>query len=220
MKLIYRMAAGLLIIIIPFVAITVSANILARLPDVYSFQFAKSQITEEIDLAIRPAEIGALFSSYLTGGTDEFQIISEYQGREQQIFTMRDQIGMFEARRHINWMLLFSILAIIIVVLLSFWLIRVREKQMLRTAFKYCVGLFFIFWIMTLLAPTKDSFSALLQKLIFTGGFGEESILGMLLSDAFFDIWLTFTLVGSFILLFIIGNIIWKFSKERRMFDY
>lgn|GEM_PF-1900515 len=220
MKVIRRILAGLLIVIIPCIAIGISANILTRLPDVYAFQFTKSQITEEIELTAKPAELAALFSSYLQGKIPDFELVSEYQGREQQIFTMREQIGMEKVKQHLNWLLLIVMLLISLSIILIYWLIRRGEKELIRTAYKYAVLFLGIFWLWTLLAPIKGFLGGSVLKLIFGSSFVGDSLLGLLLSRDFLVTWFYFNFIASSIILFILGNIIWRFTKERRMFVY
>ena len=220
MKVIRRLLAGLLIVIIPCIAIGISANILTRLPDVYAFQFTRSQITEEIELTAKPAELAALFSSYLFGKAPAFELVSEYQGREQQIFTMREQIGMEKVKQHLNRLLLLVLLLIPASLILIYWLIKRGEKELIRTAYKYAVLFFGIFWLWTLLAPINGFLGGSVLKLIFGSGFDGESVLGLLLSRDFLVTWFYFNFIASSIILFILGNIIWRYTKERRMFVY
>jgi hypothetical protein len=220
LKVIRRLLVGLLIVVIPCIAIGISANILTRLPDLYDFQFTKSQITEEIELTAKPAELAALFSSYLSGKTPAFEFVSEYQGREQQIFTMRDQIGMAKIKQHLNGLLLLVMLMIPIGILLIYWLIKRGAKELIRTAYKYAVLFFGVFWLWILLAPINGFLGSSVLKLIFGSGFDGESLLGLLLSRDFMVNWFYFNFIASAIILFILGNIIWHYTKERRMFVY
>lgn len=220
MKLINRILAGLLIIIIPFAAIAVSTNILTRLPDIYAYEFTKSRVTEEIDLTAKPTELANLFSSYLMGKTKELQLVSEYQGREQQVFTMRDQIGMYNIKEKLDRMLIASVLAFFMGCFLVYWLKRKGEKERVRTASKYGFAFYLLFWMWTLIAQTIGFFGGTLQRLIFGSGFDSESVLGMLLSNGFFQTFMLFNFISASVILFVIGKLIWKFTEERRMFIY
>ncbi len=153
MKLINRILAGLLIIIIPFTAIALSTNILSRLPDIYAYEFTKSRVTEGIELTAKPTELANLFSGYLMGKTKELQLVSEYQGREQQIFTMRDQIGMYHIKETLDLALIASALAFFTGCFLIYWLRRRGEKERVRTASKYGFAFYLFFWLWTLIAP-------------------------------------------------------------------
>lgn len=220
MKVDKRILAGLLIIIIPFVSIGLAANILTRLPDLYAYEFTKSKVTEEIRLSAKPAEIGQLFSGYLAGKVLELQLVAEYQGRTKQIFTMKDQIGMHNVRKLIDSLLLMTVLSILVGFLLTYRLIRKNEKELVRTAYKYSAALFLIFWISILITPIGEFLGSYIQKLIFDIGFEADSLLGILLSSSFFQTWFVFNFIAAAIILFILGLIIWKFTRERRMFVY
>ncbi len=219
-KAINRIIVVLLTLIIPFVTIALAANIMTRLPDIYAFEFTRSQVTEAAELTAKPADIAALFSAYLNGKTDEFQLVAEYQGREQQVFTMKDQIGMHNVQKMINGLLLSAIISLLVGVLLIYIALKRYEKELVRTAYKYSVALYGLFWIGLFIASASGTITQIMQTLIFISGFDVDSLLGMLLSGSFFSVWFTFTFIGSAVILFILGNIIWKYTKERRMFVY
>jgi hypothetical protein len=133
---------------------------------------------------------------------------------------MRDQIGMAKIKQHLNGLLLLVMLMIPIGILLIYWLIKRGAKELIRTAYKYAVLFFGVFWLWILLAPINGFLGSSVLKLIFGSGFDGESLLGLLLSRDFMVNWFYFNFIASAIILFILGNIIWHYTKERRMFVY
>jgi uncharacterized membrane protein len=218
LRVLNRIFMVLIIIMIPLISVTVVGNIMTRLPDIYSYEFTKSQIPGEIGLEATAEELSALFSDYLTGDVSEFQIISDYQGREKAVFTTEEQIGMQNIKKILDRSAVAAIIMCLLTGGLVYYFVYRRQKERLRNGFRISVILYLLIWGGLIISANSDIGWLLLQQGLFAGGFDAEGVLGMLLAGSFIKTWLLFNIVGSAVVMLIIGTAISKVTKERRMF--
>lgn len=217
MRLLRRFLILLIIMMIPVISISAAGNIMTRLPDIYAYEFTKSQVQEAIGLDADVEKLSGLFSGYFTGGTAEFQIVAEYQGREKAVFTTAEQIGMQNVKKILDIALAAGALMAALSAAIIYFFISIRQKERIRSAFKISAVLFVALWVALIAAVMSQAGPDFLQGL-FAGEFDPEGVLGMLLSGGFLKTWLIFNVIGSGILMFIIGMIVFRVTKERRMF--
>ena len=218
MRLLNKLLILLVILMIPLVSISASVNIITRMPDIYAYEFTRTQIMEKIGLDADADELSGLFSDYLTGSASEFQITAEYQGREKDVFSPEDQIGMQNVRKVLNAGLAAAIAMGVLSAAIVYYFIRLGHKERVRTAFRISVALFIALWLAAVVTAATGAGMMLLQSGLFAGGFDAEGVLGLLLSGSFLKHWLIFSIVGSAVVMFIFGSVLFKFTKERRMF--
>ncbi len=217
-----RHLLNLLIIIltinIALIAIFTGTNLITRYPDLYSFEFTNTEIFNEIDLVYDEDELANIFSNYLFGEISDFQIVAEYQGREVEVFSNQEQIGMQNLKTLLNYIFIISIIILPISILIVLFMIRKGWKVLVRRAYNYSLGLFGIFWVAIWISYFAGWFSKLTNYYIITGINDSETVLGLLINTGFQRDWLLFTMIASSVFMLIMRMIIWKYTKERRMF--
>jgi hypothetical protein len=217
-----RHLLNLLIIIltinIALIAIFTGTNLITRYPDLYSFEFTNTEIFNEIDLVYDEDELANIFSNYLFGEISDFQIVAEYQGREVEVFSNQEQIGMQNLKTLLNYIFIISIIILPISILIVLFMIRKGWKVLVRRAYNYSLGLFGIFWVAIWISYFAGWFSKLTNYYIITGINDSETVLGLLINTGFQRDWLLFTMIASSVFMLIVRMIIWKYTKERRMF--
>jgi hypothetical protein len=159
-----------------------------------------------------------IFSNYLFGEISDFQIVAEYQGREVEVFSNQEQIGMQNLKTLLNYIFIISIIILPISILIVLFMIRKGWKVLVRRAYNYSLGLFGIFWVAIWISYFAGWFSKLTNYYIITGINDSETVLGLLINTGFQRDWLLFTMIASSVFMLIMRMIIWKYTKERRMF--
>jgi hypothetical protein len=208
----------ILTINIALIAIFTGTNLITRYPDLYSFEFTNTEIFNEIDLVYDEDELANIFSNYLFGEISDFQIVAEYQGREVEVFSNQEQIGMQNLKTLLNYIFIISIIILPISILIVLFMIRKGWKVLVRRAYNYSLGLFGIFWVAIWISYFAGWFSKLTNYYIITGINDSETVLGLLINTGFQRDWLLFTMIASSVFMLIMRMIIWKYTKERRMF--
>lgn len=217
-----RHLLNLLIIIltinIALIAIFTGTNLVTRYPDLYSFEFTNTEVFNEIDLVYDEDELANIFSKYLFGEISDFQIVAEYQGREVEVFSNQEQIGMQHLKTLLNYIFIITIIVFPISIIIILFMIRKGWKIFVRRAYNYSLGLFAIFWVAIWISYLVGWFSKLTNYYIITGINDSETVLGLLINSGFQRDWLLFTMIAACIFMLIMRMIIWKYTKERRMF--
>lgn len=217
-----RHLLNLLIIIltinIALIAIFTGTNLVTRYPDLYSFEFTNTEVFNEIDLVYDEDELANIFSKYLFGEISDFQIVAEYQGREVEVFSNQEQIGMQNLKTLLNYIFIITIIVFPISIIIILFMIRKGWKIFVRIAYNYSLGLFAIFWVAIWISYLAGWFSKLTNYYIITGINDSETVLGFLINSGFQRDWLLFTMIAASIFMLIMRMIIWKYTKERRMF--
>ena len=218
MKFLYKFFVFLLSITIVLTAILSAENLITRFPDIYVYEFNKTQVMDQIELVYDEQKLGDLISNYLFGKTDEFQITAEYQGRELEVFSNLDQISMDKLKDVLNLHLLIALAAFISSVGMVYIMIRRGWKIHVRRAYNIALGIFALFWVAMGIGYLTGFFTKMINHYISLGINDNERVLGNLISNGFLGDWIGFTFIASAVFIIVIRLVIWKFTKERRMF--
>jgi hypothetical protein len=134
MKIINRTLFALLILTIPLVCILAAVNVSARLPDIYRYEFNRSEIIGEMGLGVTSDELARFFSQYMIGTLDDFQYTDVK--RERPIFGIGEAVFMDRLRSLLN-LSLFCLAGMVCFVLFVYWfLLRQDRKEAVRFAYK------------------------------------------------------------------------------------
>lgn len=200
------------------VAIFTGENIITRFPDIYSYEFTKSQITKELDLNYDDKLLAEVFSNYLFGKSEEFQVVAEYQGREVEVFTNAEQIAISKIKTGLNINLAIAVIGLLVSIAIIVFMIKRGWKEYVRQAYNYSLIFFSSTWLVIWICYFTGLIDKLLNHLFFGGVIDPDTVLVALLGGSFLRDWLSFNLVASCIFMIISRIIIWKFTEERRMF--
>ena len=218
LKFLCRLLVFLLSITIAFTAILLAENLITRFPDIYVYEFNKTQVMDQIELVYDEQKLGDLISDYLFGKTDVFQITAEYKGRELEVFSNLDQISMDKLRGTLNVHLIIGLAALIASAGMAYIMIRRGWKIHVRRAYNYALGIFSSFWVALGITYFTGLFAKMINHYISLGINDNERVLGNFLNNGFIGDWIWFTFIASAVFILAIRMVIWKFTKERRMF--
>jgi hypothetical protein len=111
-----------------------AVNLSARLPDVYRYEFNRSEIISEIGLGVTKDELARFFSQYMLGTLDDFQYIDEK--RERAIFGIGEAVFMGRLRSLLNLSVL-CLAGMICLITFTYWfLLRQDRKEAVRFAYR------------------------------------------------------------------------------------
>ena len=218
MKRVYYILFVLWIVCLPVFSVTAAGNLMFRAPDLYAFEFTKAQISSETGVQLNEEELSQFFSDFMLGKKKEFSFEVEYREQGQELFNMNEQIIMEQFRDMLNLTALAGCAALLFLILFTWFFVRKEWREPLRKGFKLSLALFGAFWIALFIMVEVEGGRALGYRLIASQPIGADDILPRLVTEVFVQdaFWVGFVI--SAILTSIIGYVIYKFTKPRRMF--
>ncbi len=218
MKIFYRILFIIIAVCIPIVTITGASNIVFRMPDLYSFEFKRVQVADEVDLGISDEELAVFFSDFMRGKEEHFDLFTEYRDREQSVFGAVEQINMENARGLLNLTLYILGGAALLTVLSCLIVLVKKKKHELRTAFKAGIFIQTAALVASHIVMNLEPQRLFFYQKIFPSQFGADDVLPLMLTGAFAQISLAAVSAISFIILAVLASVIWRLTKPRRMF--
>lgn len=208
----------LLMVTISFSALAAAYNLALRMPDLYGYEMNRTQLAKEARLDKKDDEIGEFFSAFMMGKEEKFEFIAEYQGREQSIFHLREQLVM-ERFRDLMDVVFFTFLGLFTLTVLGYIIMfSYGKRQELRTAFKGSVIIFLALSVLSVLVFLIPATREMAVGLFFTQPFLEEELLGRVFTITFAKRLLMAVTVISTVFLLIGGSLTWRWTRTRRMF--
>lgn len=162
-----RIIAFTLIIAVPVTAICLTNTIVTRVPDIYSYNLRSTEILDDLTTAIDEDSLVALMSGYMQMKTDVFQLKENVEYEPKDLFSDLDQMLMYKFRKIENIFGALGILGLLVIIAAYIILIRMREKELLMSRFKWGCLVYAIaavtVLLITVLAPLR---SALIKMLL------------------------------------------------------
>lgn len=217
-RLFSKFLAVLLALILPFIGLVATSNLVFRIPDLYNFDLSRSMSSDEINLKLAGGEVGRLISSYMLHKTDYFQIRANFQGREKPVFSVND--GMTAGRYRSVLDKSFVILCVMLPLFLAccIFLYRFENRRLLRRS--YQAGCVFFVLICALLfwgVQNEGARVAVLRGLINIRETTAD-ILPELFGDGFRLTALAAIIVLSLVIIGTGHSVIRSLTKEEKIF--
>ncbi|MDR0424523.1 MAG: hypothetical protein LBH39_03575 [Clostridiales Family XIII bacterium] len=218
MTIFNRLLFGLLILIIPLVALATAANAVFRLPDIYRYEFNRSGVLGEINLEISSDELSEFFSGYMFGSFEEFQITGFYMGRMRPIFSIGEGIAMEQMRTLLNESLL-ALCGLFVLMLFIYWfLLRQDRKEAVRIAYRAGMALYVIIAAGTSAVLLIEDLRQRALDSFFAYSFDESDMLPQLLPSQFMIEGQLVIIVISLIILAVGHSVTKRLTRPDRMF--
>lgn len=213
-----KVVGMLLMVTISLSAITAAYNVALRMPDLYGYELNRIQFAKEARLDKKDDELGDFFSQYMLGKEEKLEFIAEYQGREQNIFHLREQLAMERLRRLVD-LALYAFFGLFALTVLGYiFMFSYGKKEELRTAFKGSVIFFLIFSALSAAIMFIPSTRELAVNLIFSQPFLEEELLSKVFTFSFAKKLAIGVTAISTVILLVGGSLTWRWTRVRRMF--
>jgi hypothetical protein len=209
MRLLLRVLFAVIIFCLPVFSILAAENIICRAPDLYTYEFTKTQIAREARIGVSERDLGEFFSDYFLGKKKEFSYITEYQDKEQDLFNIRENNVMSNIRKLLNQLTLFM-LGVVLITIAAYWvLLHYNRKEGIRLAFKWSLVFYGVLWVtFGLILFPRTPFKSL----------ETEDLLFSMITSGFITDWFLAGIFISAVIMIIMGSITWKLTKPRRMF--
>jgi len=218
MRVLVRIMIGILVLCIPITSILVAANLITRAPDLYSFEFTRSQVLSENKIRIGEKELSDYISDFMLGKEEEFDYKLETHDGEKDIFNDEETYFMKQVRFALNQTATVLIVVLILIVIGILLLFRYGLKHMVRFSYKLSVGLFAVFWFAIGWILSSSALGSWYSKIFTEDILGTDSLLLLLFNDTFVRDWFLALLGISIITMIVIGIILWRLTRPRRMF--
>jgi hypothetical protein len=218
MKIVNRTLFVLLILSIPLVCILTALNISARVPDLYRYDFNRSQVVKDIGLDVSNDDLADFFSEYMFGTLKDFQYTAYYTGRERPIFGMGEGVIMDQIRSLLNLSVKLLCTMAALILFACWFLLRQGRKEAVRYAYYAGVGLYVLIVAGMIAAAWESSLLVKLFGEFFLYHFDESDLVPQILTPAIFMENAVVAAFISFIMLIAGFSIIKRLTRPDRMF--
>ncbi len=131
-----RFCSIILVITVPIILITLSQNIIFRVPDVYAYYFNDSQVVDKLYTSVTNAEMADGIASFLNHLSEtEFQIYEDTGYEQLGIFCSGDSYNMLMLRHALTASGVMCIVGLLITIAIYGYFIKRNNKKPLRISF-------------------------------------------------------------------------------------
>ncbi|MGI6751955.1 MAG: hypothetical protein ACOX4U_04965 [Anaerovoracaceae bacterium] len=214
---IYRIIFVALVIFIPIFSIIGASNLIFRAPDLYKHEFEKQLVVEEIDIRNHEERLAQSFSQYMRGKEETFSFTLSAE-EDENLFTANDQQTMEKLRSFLNVLSVIGGVAALCILVSCLFFRAKGEKPILRSAYRYSLIVFGMSIAAFGVLLEVDGGRVMGLHLAAPAIFGEGDLLPRLITGEFTRGAFLAGCLFSGLIMAILGYIIWKISKPRRMF--
>jgi hypothetical protein len=217
-RLFSKLLAILLVLILPFIGLIATSNLVFRIPDLYNFDLSRSMSSDEINLKLEGGEVGRLISGYMLHKTDYFQIRANFQGREKPVFSVNDGMNAGRYRNILDKSLIMLCVILPLFLICCVLLYQLESRRLLRRS--YQAGCIFFVLICALLfwgIQNETARVAVLRGMINIRETTAD-ILPELFGDGFRLAALAAIIVLSLVIIGIGHSVIRALTKEEKIF--
>ena len=218
MKALVRILFAALILCIPVISVLAAENLVSRAPDLYTYEFTSSQVLHENNLSVNEKELGDFFSDYMMGKEKQFTYIADHNEREQGLFNNNEIIIMEKGRNLLNMLTYVLAAAILISIVALSVMIHFGLREKVRWAYRWSWVLYAAMWLGSAMVIAMPSLNNWMSKWISEESLGVDSFLLKLITPEFVKYWLLADIGISLLFMVLIGSVIWKVSKSKRIF--
>ncbi|MGN0718590.1 MAG: hypothetical protein ACI4LQ_02145 [Anaerovoracaceae bacterium] len=211
----------ILIIAIPILILTLSQNLIYRLPDAYLYYFNDSQCLDKLYLSMSNSEMADALTDLLNRfqpDPETFNIYVDTGYDELGIFDSRDAYNLQMMKKALDMSTLFCIISLILVTAVYVFLLRQEEKKMLRTSFVIGAVISVILMIAQAVVLPASAMRERIFTVIGVRPFYEDSALSMILTDSFWNMITVFLTGMSLIVMGIAAYIQYRLTRPPRIF--
>lgn len=215
----------ILSLLIPFMIIIGSVTLLSQVSFFYAYEFEKLSVFDEIGLETSPKQVANTIANYIKGKTSEFQIFAKINGETKPLFNEKEQLHMEDVRSLIKLGNIVCWIGSSAILLLYILLIKLKQKETLRNAYKAAIGVYFLALVGMVVISATDFHKGFtyFHKVFFTNDLWilnpKKDILLMMMPLNFFIDAFIIALIFSSLIMIILGVITWKVTQKRNTFS-
>lgn len=218
MKIVNLILSIILIITIPVSIICLSNNLTTRMPDLYQYELKSTEVLADLSIDKSEDELGKLFSDYMLGKTDTFQIEYQFGDNTDKLFTNDEQKTMSRFRSMNNTIFFVGMDALLLLLISYFLLYKQNLKPLIRNTFVKAGIVYGVLvgaiLIITLIAPLMN----FQYEFLFNYEVKTFMVLPKLITRDFFVHLAYATVIIGTIVMGLGWYFTWKITKPRRIF--
>jgi len=214
-RLVAFILAAIFAFSVPVFALSASANLIFRIPDVYSFDLSRSNILKDKNLSVKPGDVGGHINSYMLHKTDDFSLTAESKGKKLELFSQKDRDTMMSLRAFLDRTIPFGVTGLGLMIFCFVILFFMERNIHIRRSFNigFCISLlslgFFAFAI--IYDPVRES----VWKDHLGVTLGSTDKLPLLFGDGFFITCLIAGSAISIVILLSLASAVFAMTRNR-----
>jgi hypothetical protein len=214
----FKISAILIAMMLPLIVTLFAANVVFRMPDLYSFEFDRSEIAQEVGIDVSAKKMSSTISNFMLHKTDEFSLIAEYKGKDTPILSITDAVRMEKIRglmdtTFVIWCIITPLSLVLFILTLLF-----GKKKHLKYACRVSVVIYFVLLLAFAYVAATDGIRHKLTEMFLGADAGAGGLFPQLFTNYFRFEAAAATFVISAIFLGILISICRRFYKETNMF--
>jgi len=216
-----RFCSIILVILIPVLILTLSINVVFRVPDAYLFHFNDSQSVDQLYVSLTNSEMADAISSFMNKFypyPEEFQVEEDTGYDWIGIFDSRDSYNMLVLKRALDISGIFCIVSLILTAAIHVLLIREGEKKALRNSFRVGAAISLVLIGVQAFVVSAGYVRDGLLRLLGTRTPAEGSNLEIILGDDFWGVVVVFLTGISLVVFGVCTYVNHRLTRPPRIF--
>lgn len=200
-------------------AILGAISILYRIPDFFTYEFGKLEVSKTLDLEMEDSELGDFFSRFMMHGEDTFSLKAVYQGIERELFNAIEAGMMNGFRTLLDVLLGVFILSLIITVALIVILQFNKMSKQLRLSLNIGLVIYLVSLVGLIIYFNVYNGDAVMVDAFTNGQFVHDDLLHQMFEDTFTLHSTIAVCVISFIVMMAVRYVVWKLTAQKGIFS-
>ena len=216
-----RICSIIVVILIPVLIVTLSLNVVFRIPDAYLFHFNDSQCVDKLYVSLSNADMADAISGFMNTFhpyPEEFQV-EENTGYDWiGIFDSRDSYNMLVLKRALDISGLACLVSLILTAAIYALFIREQEKKALRRSFNLGGALSIVLISVEMFLFSAENVRSNFLRMLGQRPPAADSNLELLMGEGFWGVILVFLLVVSMVVFGVTAYISYRLTRPPRIF--
>ncbi|HKM28064.1 MAG TPA: hypothetical protein VJY37_00115 [Anaerovoracaceae bacterium] len=209
----------LIVVMVPLMIVTLSANLTLRIPDSYKYYFNDSEILDEIPYYIGQNDMASAFSSYFNAFNDDpFQVYEDNGMFQDPIYDSQDVHAMKKYKRVMTATAGATIVFLILSLAIFIYLYRKGFKAALRNRYKLILPLSVILMAGHGLVFALESIRHWMYAKFIGVKLAEDSLLQQVLGGDFFGTYIMFSTIIGAAIIGVLTYVVFTMTKPPRIF--
>ena len=209
----------IVVIMVPVLIITLSHNIIFRLPDMYLFYFNDSQAVDGLYTSLSNSEMADALADFMNSFRPETFQVEEDTGYDKLgIFDTRDSYNMLVLKGALDVSMALCIVAGILLIAIYVYFIKNDEKKMLRSAFKPALAIGAVLTAAQFCAFRFEHMRMGLFRILGMRTLAESSKLAAIMGDDFWSMFAVFVTAAAVVIIGLVWYIHYRLTRPPRIF--
>lgn len=216
-----RFCSIILVILIPVLIVTLSLNMVFRLPDAYLFHFNDSQCVDKLYVSLNNSEMADAISGFMNTFfpyPEEFQVQEDTGYDWIGIFDSRDSYNMLVLKRALDISGLICLVSAILTGAIYVLLIREQEKKLLRKSFNAGGAASLLLIGAEMFVMSADNVRSNFLRMLGQRSPAADSNLEILMGEGFWGVMLVFLLLVTLVVFGIAVYVSYRVTRPPRIF--